>query len=161
MLWQQYKSVVFISLSLIFSVLVVCVSEQHFHVGFYDPRHHCLEPSYRSCQPGEHLFLFLELIFSGLEYLLRLYFILKTKSLFAVCLWSAFLNNTPIVALMIPIITAWSRVIKLPISKFMIPLSYVSELGGVCTLIGTSTNLVIKGTLHFDYHELKFKLNYF
>ena len=69
----------------------------------------------------------------------------EDKSLFAVCLWSAFLNNTPIVALMIPIITSWSRVIKLPIAKFMIPLSYVSELGGVCTLIGTSTNLVIKG----------------
>lgn len=59
--------------------------------------------------------------------------------------WSAFLNNTPVVALMIPIVTTWSRAIKVPLGQLMIPLSYVSELGGVCTLIGTSTNLVVQG----------------
>jgi len=46
---------------------------------------------------------------------------------------------------MIPLLVTWSRAIRIPLGKLMIPLSYVSELGGVCTLIGTSTNLVIKG----------------
>ena len=56
---------------------------------------------------------------------------------------SAFLNNTPIVVIFIPHIKAWCRRVGLPIKKFLIPLSYAAILGGMCTLIGTSTNLVV------------------
>jgi di/tricarboxylate transporter len=62
-----------------------------------------------------------------------------------VALLSGFLNNTPIVATMIPAIHAWSRRIDIPASKLMIPLSYCAILGGTLTLIGTSTNLVVNG----------------
>lgn len=58
---------------------------------------------------------------------------------------SAFLNNTPVVATMIPAIHSWSRKIGIAPSKLMIPLSYTAILGGTMTLIGTSTNLVVNG----------------
>ncbi len=58
---------------------------------------------------------------------------------------SAFLNNTPVVATMIPAVSQWARRIKVPSSALMIPLSYASILGGTITLIGTSTNLVVNG----------------
>lgn len=60
---------------------------------------------------------------------------------------SAFLNNTPIVASLIPVIKSWTKKQNVPASKFLIPLSYASILGGICTLIGTSTNLVVHGLL--------------
>ena len=60
---------------------------------------------------------------------------------------SAFLNNTPIVVIFIPHIKAWARRVGLPLKKFLIPLSYAAMLGGVCTLIGTSTNLVVHGLM--------------
>jgi di/tricarboxylate transporter len=56
---------------------------------------------------------------------------------------SAFLNNTPVVAMFIPIVTEWCRRIGISPSKLLIPLSYAAVLGGLCTLIGTSTNLVV------------------
>ncbi len=58
---------------------------------------------------------------------------------------SAFLNNTPVVAIMIPTVLDWSRRFNLHASWLLIPLSYASILGGTCTLIGTSTNLVVNG----------------
>ncbi len=60
-----------------------------------------------------------------------------------VVLLSAFLNNTPIVATMIPAIHSWCRKIQIAPSKLMIPLSYSAILGGTLTMIGTSTNLVL------------------
>ncbi len=60
---------------------------------------------------------------------------------------SAFLNNTPIVATLIPIVKSWAKKNNLPISKYLIPLSYAAVLGGTTTLIGTSTNLVVHGLL--------------
>lgn len=60
---------------------------------------------------------------------------------------SAFLNNTPVVAVFIPAVKDWAKRHKLTLSKLMIPLSYASIAGGTCTLIGTSTNLVINGML--------------
>jgi len=60
---------------------------------------------------------------------------------------SAFLNNTPVVAMMIPAVTEWARRHNLSVSRLMIPLSYAAIAGGTCTLIGTSTNLVINGML--------------
>ncbi|MFV1873265.1 MAG: SLC13 family permease [Oleiphilus sp.] len=67
-----------------------------------------------------------------------------------VVLLSGFLNNTPVVATMIPAIHAWSRKINIAPSKLMIPLSYTAILGGTLTMIGTSTNLVVNG----QYQEL-------
>lgn len=60
---------------------------------------------------------------------------------------SAFLNNTPVVVVFIPIIKQWARKARLPLRKFLIPLSYAAILGGMCTLIGTSTNLVVHGMM--------------
>ncbi len=60
---------------------------------------------------------------------------------------SMFLNNTPVVAMLIPAIRDWARQFDLAPSKLMIPLSYAAILGGTCTLIGTSTNLVVNGLL--------------
>ena len=60
---------------------------------------------------------------------------------------SAFLNNTPVVATMIPILRRWAKRMSLPPSKFLIPLSYAAIFGGTCTLIGTSTNLVVHGMM--------------
>ncbi|GAB6907327.1 SLC13 family permease [Desulfosarcina cetonica] len=63
---------------------------------------------------------------------------------------SAFLNNTPVVAIFIPAVKAWAKKIKVPVSKLMIPLSYSAVFGGTCTLIGTSTNLVVSGIIEKD-----------
>lgn len=60
---------------------------------------------------------------------------------------SAFLNNTPVVAMFMPVVQDWCKKANLSASKLFIPLSYASILGGVCTLIGTSTNIVTNGLL--------------
>ncbi|MEP1305315.1 MAG: SLC13 family permease [Balneola sp.] len=64
-----------------------------------------------------------------------------------VMIMSAFFNNTPIVASFIPALEKWSRRTNIPVSKVLIPLSYAAILGGTCTLIGTSTNLILNGLL--------------
>ena len=69
----------------------------------------------------------------------------------SVCFASAFLNNTPIVALMIPIVLRWAKTIRISAQQLLIPLSYGTIMGGTCTLIGTSTNLVLSGLLEDDY----------
>jgi di/tricarboxylate transporter len=58
---------------------------------------------------------------------------------------SAFINNTPLVAMLIPIVNDWAKKNRVPVSKLMLPLSIASILGGTCSLIGTSTNLVVAG----------------
>ncbi len=58
---------------------------------------------------------------------------------------SAFLNNTPLVALMMPYAYDWSKKNHQPISKVLLPISYAAILGGCATLIGTSTNLIVNG----------------
>jgi di/tricarboxylate transporter len=58
---------------------------------------------------------------------------------------SAFLNNTPVVAMFLPAVRDWARKLGFSPSKLMIPLSYAAILGGMCTLIGTSTNVVLNG----------------
>ena len=64
-----------------------------------------------------------------------------------VAAFSAFLNNTPVVAMLIPAVSDWARRHGLAESKLLLPLSYAAMLGGTCTLIGTSTNLVVNGAL--------------
>jgi di/tricarboxylate transporter len=63
---------------------------------------------------------------------------------------SAFLNNTPIVAMFMPVVSDWCKKTGIAPSKLFIPLSYAAILGGTCTLIGTSTNLVVNGLLIAD-----------
>lgn len=65
------------------------------------------------------------------------------RMVFAVAGFSAFLNNTPLVAVMMPYINSWAKRNNYPPSKFLIPLSYAAILGGSATLIGTSTNLIV------------------
>src|SRR5690606_25385034 len=64
-----------------------------------------------------------------------------------VALVSAFLNNTPVVAIMIPAVSEWARRHRISASKLMLPLSYAAIFGGSLTIIGTSTNLVVNGLL--------------
>lgn len=71
----------------------------------------------------------------------------QLKILPNIAVGSAFLNNTPLVAMMIPVIRDLSRSCGLDAKKLYIPLSYASILGGTCTLIGTATNLVISGMI--------------
>ena len=71
----------------------------------------------------------------------------QVRMLPAISFISAFLNNTPVVVIFAPIIKRWAESVKLPATKFLIPLSYVTILGGICTLIGTSTNLVVQGMI--------------
>ncbi|SHF41423.1 Di-and tricarboxylate transporter [Fodinibius roseus] len=65
----------------------------------------------------------------------------------SVSAYSAFLNNTPVVAMGIPAIRSWGQKNNILVSKLLIPLSYAAILGGLCTLIGTSTNLITHGLL--------------
>lgn len=68
---------------------------------------------------------------------------------------SAFMNNTPLVAVMIPVVEQWCRYTGHPVSRFMMPLSYAAILGGLCTVIGTSTNLIARGLAQQDLPTLR------
>ncbi|HCK42511.1 MAG TPA: hypothetical protein DHW22_12875, partial [Planctomycetaceae bacterium] len=61
---------------------------------------------------------------------------------------SAFVLNTPLVAMLAPVVVDWCRRRSISPSRLLIPLSYLTILGGICTLIGTSTTLVINGKLN-------------
>ncbi|MBF0381691.1 MAG: SLC13 family permease [Magnetococcales bacterium] len=66
-----------------------------------------------------------------------------TVSLLFVAIASAFLNNTPIVVIFLPIMVTLADELKLSSSKFLMQLSFISILGGTCTLMGTSTNILV------------------
>ncbi|MFM8583719.1 MAG: SLC13 family permease, partial [Planctomycetaceae bacterium] len=67
---------------------------------------------------------------------------------------SAFMNNTPLVAFFLPVFVNISRRMRLSPSQLLIPLSYATILGGVCSLIGTSTNIVVAGQMERTAAEL-------
>ncbi len=67
-----------------------------------------------------------------------------------VALLSSFLNNTTVVALFLKVVKVWAKKLSIAPSKLLIPLSYASCLGGICTLIGTPPNLIISGMLMND-----------
>ncbi len=60
---------------------------------------------------------------------------------------SAFLNNLPIVVNVSPLLMKWASAMKISYKKFLIPLSYAAIFGGMCTLIGTTSNLVVHGLM--------------
>lgn len=67
---------------------------------------------------------------------------------------SSIMNNTPVVAMMMPYVHSWGKKYGVSPSKLLIPLSYMAIVGGVVTLIGTSTNLVLNGLLEASGQEL-------
>lgn len=71
----------------------------------------------------------------------------QVRLMLPVAVFSSILNNTPVVAMLVPAVSDWAKRNKLSVSQLMIPLSYAAIIGGTCTLIGTSTNLVINGML--------------
>jgi len=72
---------------------------------------------------------------------------LMSRMLPFVAVFSAFLNNTPLVAMLIPYIHSWGKKNEIAPSKLLIPLSFAAILGGCSTLIGTSTNLIVNSLL--------------
>ena len=68
-----------------------------------------------------------------------------TRLMVPVAVLSSFLSNTTVVALFVNIVKMWSKKLGISPSKLLIPLSYASGMGGVCTLIGTPPNLIISG----------------
>lgn len=73
----------------------------------------------------------------------RMPFLLLLVIMIGVGMISAFLNNTAAVAVFLPVVLGTAAAAKTPASRLLIPLSYASQFGGVCTLIGTSTNLLV------------------
>ena len=69
------------------------------------------------------------------------------RMLLPVAGFSAFLNNTPIVAMMTPVVIDWARRTRRSPSRYLIPIDYATILGGLLTVIGTSTNLVVVGLM--------------
>ena len=67
------------------------------------------------------------------------------RMMFFIAPASAFFNNTPLVAMMMPYVHSWSKRNGMSPSKLLIPLSYVTIVGGCMTLVGTSTNLIVNG----------------
>lgn len=75
------------------------------------------------------------------------------RLLFPVAGISGFINNTPLVSIFMPVIKNWSEKNDISPAKFLLPLSYATILGGMCTLIGTSTNLLAHGLMIQTGHE--------
>jgi di/tricarboxylate transporter len=70
-----------------------------------------------------------------------------TKMMFPVTFVSAFMNNTPVVAMFLPAVNDWAKKNRISVSKLMIPLSYAAVLSGTVTMISTATNLLVNGML--------------
>ncbi len=70
-----------------------------------------------------------------------------TKMMFPVTFVSAFMNNTPVVAMFLPVVNDWAKQHRISVSKLMIPLSYAAVLSGTVTIISTATNLLVNGML--------------
>src|SRR3990172_6874907 len=74
----------------------------------------------------------------------------QLRLMFPVAGVSAFLNNTPVVAMFMPVVDDICKKHGISPSKLFLPLSYAAVFGGICTLIGTSTNLVVNGFMIRD-----------
>ena len=69
----------------------------------------------------------------------------QSRILLSTAVLSGFMNNTPLVTMMLPLTEDWARRYNISISRLLMPLSFASILGGACTLVGTSTNLIVNG----------------
>jgi len=78
-----------------------------------------------------------------------------------ITIMSWFMKNTPLVVLMLPIVGKWSKNIGISAKQLLIPLSFASIFGGTCTLIGTSTNLVVYGLLQENYPDVAAQVSFF
>jgi di/tricarboxylate transporter len=87
----------------------------------------------------------IEIIFDRLFRRAKSYKGFLSRMLIIISSFSAFLNNTPLVAVMMPYVNSWCKRNNISPSKFLMPLSYAAILGGCATLIGTSTNLIVNG----------------
>lgn len=86
-----------------------------------------------------------ELLFDKLFKSAKSYRGFLSRMTIVISAFSAFLNNTPLVAVMMPYVNNWCKRNDISPSKFLMPLSYAAILGGCATLIGTSTNLIVNG----------------
>lgn len=82
----------------------------------------------------------------------------QIRMMVPVATMSSFLNNTPVVAMMLPIVQDWAKRIGVSPSKLLMPLSWATILGGTVTIIGTSTNLVVTGLASQRRPELSWNL---
>ena len=82
----------------------------------------------------------------------------QIRLLFPTAALSAFINNTAVVAIFIPAVQEWSTRLNIAPSKLLLPLSYAAIIGGTCTIIGTSTNLIVYGLLQDTF---QISLNFF
>jgi di/tricarboxylate transporter len=71
----------------------------------------------------------------------------QIRMMLPVAMASGFMNNTPLVAALLPAVIEWAKKFQIPVSKLLMPLSFATILGGLCTLIGTSTNVVVAGLM--------------
>ncbi len=78
---------------------------------------------------------------------------LQRRLLPCVAFISSFINNTPVVIIVAPILKQWASKMRISASKYLIPLSYATILGGMCSLIGSSTNLVVHGMMIAEGYE--------
>ncbi len=69
----------------------------------------------------------------------------QIRLVFPAAFMSAFINNTPVVAMLLPVVNDWSKKCGFSISRFLLPLSFATILGGMCTIFGTSTTLILNG----------------
>ncbi|MEF8810652.1 MAG: SLC13 family permease [Bacteroidales bacterium] len=88
---------------------------------------------------------FLESIFDRIFHSIRSIRGFRARMMLLIAGFSAFLNNTPLVAIMMPYVNNWSKRHSISPSKLLMPLSFAAILGGCATLIGTSTNLIVSG----------------
>jgi di/tricarboxylate transporter len=77
----------------------------------------------------------------------------QARVVLPVAAMSAFMNNTPLVAVYLPMLDGFARRYRISPSRLFLPLSYAAILGGICTLIGTSTNVVVNGLI-LEYNRL-------
>jgi anion transporter len=152
LLTDRYEADVVMFLSLISLMLFGIVSPQEALVGFSNEGVMTIAALFvivSSIQHSSLLHMSARLIFGTAKTLSSA----VGRMMFLVSTLSAFFNNTPLVALFMPIVKSWARHHGYPVSKLLIPLSYAAILGGMCTLIGTSTNLVVSSLLKMYGHQ--------